>query len=125
MALISVVCAALLARPSMYSGVVLTVLMAAIPARLLLRLLSGPGYGRVFAAGALLPSGIPFVIFCSACIFDFGYQTPVVHALECAAEGRVIVAFNWSLAIIVGTILVVCDWLARVGRRVEGSAGDD
>jgi hypothetical protein len=118
-AIVGVALAALSAKPSWISGLLIQLIFLAMPGFVAVLLVAGRGYARAFAIGAVAPTLIGFAIagrFLVGGDWIFAGTWRVLELAEYlfgqrADLIRFFAIFIWSATLIGGTVAVVIRWL--------------
>jgi len=121
-AIVGLAFAALSAKPSWMSGGVIELIFLVMPGLVAILLVSGRGYARAFAIGAVVPSliGVPIVLWF---LIGLGWEAVgwpgqataddlTEHMFHRPAIAlRIFAIFVWSATLLGGTAAVVIRWL--------------
>jgi len=119
-ALVGLALAALSARPSWISGLLIQLIFLAMPGLVATLLVVGRSYVRAFAMGAVAPAliGVPIVVSFSVVrgLNLVGYLRSPYELAEYLFGGpagvmRVLALFLWSATLLGGTAAVIIRWL--------------
>ncbi|HVA50003.1 MAG TPA: hypothetical protein VNH11_26795 [Pirellulales bacterium] len=113
-AIIGLICATLLTKPTPVTGSLFLLLLVVIPAVVVVGIIQGRGYVRAFCIGAAIPSSFGMIAWWEYVGAPFASGGPFNHLQD--ARGFVPTdqaTFIWAAALLTGLVCVGFYWLIK------------
>jgi len=114
-AIVGLICAVLLTRPTPVTGGLFLLLLVVIPAVAVVGIIQGQGFFRAFCVGAGIPSSFGMIVWWSYVDQYSGSFEPLEYAGEFG--GKAEATFIWATALFTGLACVGFYWFIKLPKK--------